>query len=168
VAGDELVQIAERALADAEAAYRVDPSEANQRQVQSAWSFVQRARQGAGGETADPPVKDAAAAQRHAARDRGLALVDAVLVDLAVRSAMYVARRAEDGDETSFVIQTGEEGRARLPLPSLDSDESIELMVIAAQAHLGHVLGAPVPLCPLHAHALVADRNGSCSMLRHV
>jgi hypothetical protein len=92
--------------------------------------------------------------------DRLLPFVDAVLTDLAVRSAMYVARRCEDGDRDTFVIQTGEEGRFRLCVPDLDSDGSIETMVAQAQAHLGQVLGAPVPLCPLHGHALagaVAD-----------
>jgi hypothetical protein len=86
-----------------------------------------------------------------------LRLVDAVLTDLAVRSAMYVARRPKDGDRDTFVIQTGEEGRFRLSLPDLDSDGSIEATVAEAQAHLGQVLGAPVPLCPLHAHALVGE-----------
>jgi hypothetical protein len=47
--------------------------------------------------------------------------VDAVLADLAVRSAMYAARRREDGDAGTFVIQTGEEGRLRLGLPDLGS-----------------------------------------------
>jgi hypothetical protein len=42
---DELVQIAERALADAEAAYRLDPSDANQRKIMRAWSLVQSARE---------------------------------------------------------------------------------------------------------------------------
>jgi hypothetical protein len=40
-----LVQIAERALADAEEAYRFDPSDANQRSVWKAWSFVRNARE---------------------------------------------------------------------------------------------------------------------------
>ena len=84
-----------------------------------------------------------------------LRFVDAVLTDLAVRSAMYVARRREDGDRDTFVIQTGEEGRFRLSLPDLYSHESMEATVAEAQAHLGQVLGAPVPLCPLHGHALV-------------
>jgi hypothetical protein len=44
---DELVQIAERALADAEELLRQDPTEANQRRVMSAWSFVRRAREAA-------------------------------------------------------------------------------------------------------------------------
>jgi len=47
MADEDLVQVAERALADAEEAYRVDPSDANQRRVMSAWSFVQRARRNA-------------------------------------------------------------------------------------------------------------------------
>jgi hypothetical protein len=41
---DELVQIAERQLADAEEAYRRDPSDANQRRIVRAWSVVRRAR----------------------------------------------------------------------------------------------------------------------------
>jgi hypothetical protein len=44
---DELVQIAERALADAEELLRQAPTEANQRRVLSAWSFVRRAREAA-------------------------------------------------------------------------------------------------------------------------
>ncbi|HEY2437934.1 MAG TPA: hypothetical protein VGH93_12190 [Solirubrobacteraceae bacterium] len=84
-----------------------------------------------------------------------LRLVDSVLDDLAVRSAMYVHRRAEDGDAESFVIQTGEEGRCRLRLPDLDSDPSIEATVAEAQAYLAQILDVPVPLCPMHQHALV-------------
>ena len=88
-------------------------------------------------------------------------LVDAVLGDLSVRSAMHVGRRREDGDAATFVIQTGEEGRHRIRLPELDSDVSIEQAIAQAQAHLEPVLGAPVPLCPLHEHALVGRvRNG--------
>jgi hypothetical protein len=41
---EELIQAAERQLADAEAAYRVDPTEANQRRIMRAWSAVRRAR----------------------------------------------------------------------------------------------------------------------------
>jgi hypothetical protein len=41
---DDIVQIAERALFDAEQAYRLDPSDANQRRVMRAWSAVQKAR----------------------------------------------------------------------------------------------------------------------------
>lgn len=41
---DELIQIAERQLADAEEAYRLDPSDANQRRIMGAWSVVRRAR----------------------------------------------------------------------------------------------------------------------------
>lgn len=46
-----------------------------------------------------------------------LLLVDSVLADLAVRSAMYVARRRDDGDAETFVIQSGEEGRLWLSVP---------------------------------------------------
>lgn len=89
-----------------------------------------------------------------------LILVDAVLTDLAVRSAMYVARRREDGDARTFVIQTGEEGRLRLDLPDPDSDTSVMTCVAAAQSHLEQVLGVPVPLCPVHDHALVGVASG--------
>jgi hypothetical protein len=88
-------------------------------------------------------------------RDPVLHLIDAVLGDLAVRSAMHVGRRAGDGDAETFVIQMGEEGRLRVTLPDLASDASIEATVAAAQTQLHVVLGAPVPLCPRHSHALV-------------
>jgi hypothetical protein len=84
-----------------------------------------------------------------------LRLIDAVLGDLAVRGGMYVGRRPEDGDAATFVIQFGEEGRLRLGLPDLSSDTSIEAVVAEAQARLIEVLGAPVPLCPRHEHALL-------------
>jgi hypothetical protein len=42
---EELIQIAERQLADAEEAYRLDPSDANQRRIMRAWSAVRRARE---------------------------------------------------------------------------------------------------------------------------
>lgn len=51
VDAEELIQVAERQLADAEAAYRLDPSEANQRKIMKAWSVVRRAR----GEDEDDP-----------------------------------------------------------------------------------------------------------------
>jgi hypothetical protein len=85
-----------------------------------------------------------------------LILVDAVLSDLAVRSARYVARRRGAGDAGTFVIQTGEEGRLRLDVPDLGSDASVMAMVAAAQTYLEQVLGVPVPLCPQHDHALVS------------
>jgi hypothetical protein len=53
-AEQELIQIAERQLADAEEAYRLDPSEANQRRIWKAWSAVRRAR-GQQPEAAEPP-----------------------------------------------------------------------------------------------------------------
>lgn len=43
-ANEELIQLTERQLADAEEAYRLDPSEANQRKIMKAWSAVRRAR----------------------------------------------------------------------------------------------------------------------------
>jgi hypothetical protein len=44
VDADELMQVAERALFDAEEAYRLDPSDANQRRVTRARSAVRKAR----------------------------------------------------------------------------------------------------------------------------
>ena len=44
-ADEELIQLMERQLADAEAAYRIDPSDANQRRIMNAWSAVRRARE---------------------------------------------------------------------------------------------------------------------------
>jgi hypothetical protein len=41
---DELIQLAERALLDAEQAYGADPSPANQRRVMRAWSQLREAR----------------------------------------------------------------------------------------------------------------------------
>jgi hypothetical protein len=73
---------------------------------------------------------------------------------------MYVGRRREDGDVGTFVVQTGEEGRFRLRVPDLSSDASIETAVAGAQIHLVEVLGAPVPLCPLHEHALMGTAAG--------
>jgi hypothetical protein len=41
---DELIQIAERQLAEAEKAYRSDPSPANQRRIVKCWDAVREAR----------------------------------------------------------------------------------------------------------------------------
>jgi hypothetical protein len=87
--------------------------------------------------------------------DPQLALIDAVLDDLSLRSAMYVGRRRDEGGASTFVIQTGEEGRYRLNNPDLSSDASIEAVVAEAQTHLENIIGAPVPICPRHDHALV-------------
>jgi hypothetical protein len=92
--------------------------------------------------------------------DPTLRLIDALLGAMAVRSAMYVGRRREDGDAETFVIQTGEEGRFRLRLPDPTSDASLQALVAAAQDHLVEVLRAPVPLCPRHAHALLGMVSG--------
>jgi uncharacterized protein YjlB len=42
---ESLIQVAERALADAEEAFRRDPSPENQRSIERAWSFVGRTRE---------------------------------------------------------------------------------------------------------------------------
>ena len=47
---------------------------------------------------------------------------------------MFVAGQPDEGDDATFVIQTGEEGRFRLPLPDLSSDASIERVIAAAQS----------------------------------
>jgi hypothetical protein len=87
--------------------------------------------------------------------DRLLLLIDAALHDMALRGGMYVGRRREDGDADTLVIQTGEEGRLRLRLPDLPSDGSLQALVAYIQEYLGAVLGVPVPMCPLHEHALL-------------
>jgi hypothetical protein len=43
-ADEELIQLAERQLAAAEEAYRVDPSDANRRRIMRAWTAVRRVR----------------------------------------------------------------------------------------------------------------------------
>ena len=54
---DELIQLTERQLADAEEAYRLDPSDANQRRIMKAWSAVRRIRDaGEGGHADEPPA----------------------------------------------------------------------------------------------------------------
>lgn len=40
----ELIQVAERQLANAEEAYRLEPSDANRRRIMKAWSAVRRVR----------------------------------------------------------------------------------------------------------------------------
>lgn len=87
--------------------------------------------------------------------DPVLRLIDAVIGDIAVSTVIYVARRREDGDAKTFVIQFGEDGRFRLGLPDPSSDTSIEAVVAEAQARLAEVVEAPVPLCPQHQHALL-------------
>jgi hypothetical protein len=88
-------------------------------------------------------------------QDRVLRFIDTILGDLSVRSAMYVGRRAKDGDAATFVIQTGEMGRRRFRLPDVSADVSIQGLVAETQAHLQEVLGILVPLCPLHDHVLI-------------
>jgi hypothetical protein len=81
--------------------------------------------------------------------DPTLALIDAVLQYLSLRSAMYIGRRREHGEIRTFVIQTGEEGRHRLNLPDLKSDASIEAVVTEAWPQLdindNNAVPAPVP-----------------------
>lgn len=81
--------------------------------------------------------------------DPVLRFVDALLSDLSLRSVIFVGRRAQDGDGSTFVIQTGEEGRCRLSLANLGLPISIEQVAAAAQAHLEGALSEPVPDMPL-------------------
>jgi hypothetical protein len=52
---EELIQLMERQLADAEEAYRLDPSDANQRRITNAWSAVRRAREARERRRDEPP-----------------------------------------------------------------------------------------------------------------
>jgi hypothetical protein len=90
-------------------------------------------------------------------QEAALAFVDAVLGDLSVRHPRYVGRREQDGDVHTCVIQTGEDGRYRLALPDPASPRSLERFASEAQAHLAEALGAPVPRCPRHDHALTGQ-----------
>jgi hypothetical protein len=54
-ADEELIQLVERRLADAEEAYRLDPSDANQRRIMKAWSAVRRAREVSEPRRDEPP-----------------------------------------------------------------------------------------------------------------
>jgi hypothetical protein len=92
--------------------------------------------------------------------DPVLRFVDTLLSDLSARSVMFVGRRPQDGDGSTFVIQTGEEGRCRLSLPNVGLPISIEQVAAAAQAHLERALSEPVPRCPLHGHSLDARAQG--------
>jgi hypothetical protein len=86
-----------------------------------------------------------------------LDLVDRVLCDLAPRDGMFVGRRDRDEDESSVVIQTGEEGRYRLSVPNVASPGSVEEFIAEAQAHLDEVFDRPLPPCPVHGHALIGQ-----------
>jgi len=55
-ADEELIQLMERQLAEVEAAYRLDPSDANQRRIMNAWSAVRRARDGRERRRDEPPL----------------------------------------------------------------------------------------------------------------
>jgi hypothetical protein len=54
----ELIQLTERALFEAEEALRSDPSEANRRRAMDAWSAVQKARGGDGSADSGEPRPD--------------------------------------------------------------------------------------------------------------
>lgn len=85
-----------------------------------------------------------------------LALVDLVVSDVGVELSMYVARRADNGDAETFVIQTGEEGRHRVQLRNMSDPLSIERCARDVQRHLSALMGRGLPRCPVrgHEHAL--------------
>jgi hypothetical protein len=85
-----------------------------------------------------------------------LEIVELVLGDLRLRDRMFTARRPDPQRPDQIVIQTGEEGRHALPIPSLVEPRTLEAFIAAAQAHLYEVYGQPVPCCPLHDHWLRA------------
>jgi hypothetical protein len=91
----------------------------------------------------------------HAALHR-LNLIDLVLHDLAVEIEMFVGRRADEGDDDAFVIQTGEDGRCRVRLPDMSGPEDVERCVAEAQDYLSRRTGRSVPRCLVanHEHAL--------------
>jgi hypothetical protein len=93
-------------------------------------------------------------------RDTVLEIVDLVLGDLRLRDRMFTARRPDPEHPDVIVIQTGEDGRQDLPTPSLEQPHTLETFIAAAQTHLREVYGQPVPLCPKHSHALVAQLHG--------
>lgn len=88
-------------------------------------------------------------------RDKVLEIVDLVLGDLRLRDRLFTARRPDPERPEVIVIQTGEEGRQYLPAPNLGDSRTLEAFIAAAQAHVQEVYGQPVPLCPMHHHALV-------------
>lgn len=94
--------------------------------------------------------------------DEVLEIVDRVIGDLRLRDRMFTARRPDPERPEMIVIQTGEDGRHELAAPTLGQPRTLEAFIAAAQAHLREVYGQPVPRCPVHDHALVAnvDRDG--------
>jgi hypothetical protein len=56
-ADEELIQVTERQLADAEETYRDDPTDANQQRIMKAWSAVRRARDARERRRDGPPPK---------------------------------------------------------------------------------------------------------------
>jgi hypothetical protein len=93
-----------------------------------------------------------------------LAIVDRVLVDLAVPDGMYVGRRADEGGPGEVVIQSGEEGRHRLPLPDPDSVPALEAFVSQLQTYVSQVHGRPLPACPMHPQHTLICRHGEDSL----
>jgi hypothetical protein len=96
----------------------------------------------------------------HRKRADVLEFVDRVLGDLALRGGMFVARRPEGGEPDTIVVQTGEEGRYRIAVPEPGTATALERFMADAQAYLSEVFGQPVPRCPLHDHALIAQPGG--------
>jgi hypothetical protein len=89
--------------------------------------------------------------------DQGFELIDQLIDDLsATEIVMFVGRRADEGDHRSFVVQTGEDGRCRIPLPDIDDPRSVVECAERLQKLLAELAGRPLPRCPLehHDHAL--------------
>ena len=93
------------------------------------------------GHLPDNRVMDGGAALRR------LRFIDLVLHDLAVEIVMFVHRRTDEGDDDTFVIQTGEDGRCRIGLPDMSDPRDVERRVGQAQDYLSRCAGRGVPRC---------------------
>lgn len=89
--------------------------------------------------------------------DQGFELIDQLIDELSsTEIVVFVGRRADEGDHRSFVVQTGEDGRWRVPLPDIDDPASVVECAERLQKLLTEIAGRPLPRCPLenHEHAL--------------
>jgi hypothetical protein len=75
--------------------------------------------------------------------DKILEIVDEVIGDLRLRDRMFTARRPDPGRPEVIVIQTEEDGRHVLPIPSLEQPRTLETFIAAAQAHLSTSTASP-------------------------
>ncbi len=89
--------------------------------------------------------------------DQGFELIDQLIDDLSrTEIVMFIGRRADEGDYRSFVVQTGGDGRWRIPLPDIDDPRSVMECAEQLQKLLTEIAGRTLPRCPLedHDHAL--------------